>query len=91
DLPLAPGLAAISDKTVEFDSPEGRIVDATATGRVARSTVIEFYRLTLPQLGWQAESPVIFRRGRELLKLEFSGKSTSQTQVRFSLRPEPGK
>lgn len=91
DLPLAPGLTAVADKTVEFNSPEGRIVDATASGAVSRSTIVEFYRRTLPQLGWKAESPVIFRRGRELLRLNISGDSASGTQVRFSLRPQPAR
>lgn len=54
DVPLAPGLSEVEGERLVFDKPEGRIVQAVATGKRPVEEIAGFYRATLPQLGWQA-------------------------------------
>lgn len=84
DVPLMPGLAAASDPVV-FDKPEGRIVTATAHGKVTRAVVRGFYAKTLPALGWRQEQGA-WRREGETLKLELSGADGDLT-VNYTLTP----
>lgn len=87
DIPLAPGLVEAQGEAVMFDSPAGRIAEATAEGRSAeRAQVLRFYRDTLPQLGWQADGEATFRREGEYLSIETT-KPAGPLTVRFRLRP----
>ena len=90
DLPLMPGLEEAEDRGVVFDTPAGRIVRATAAGRVTRAQVVDFYAATLPQLGWRREGETAFLREDEILVLEFSAAkagAASALTVRFALSP----
>jgi hypothetical protein len=49
--------------------------------------VLDFYRQTLPQLGWTAEDATAYRRGGERLRLEFM-QGTEGLVVRYSLSPQ---
>jgi len=71
DLPLMPGLSVLTGQDVVFDAPGGRVVEAWAAGQVSRQAVLSFYGSTLPQLGWTAAAPDLFRREGETLRLEF--------------------
>lgn len=71
DLPLMTGLSPLAGQGVVFDAPGGRIVEAWAEGAVSRAAVLSFYGSTLPQLGWTAARPDLFRRNGETLRLEF--------------------
>ena len=71
DLPLMAGLSPLAGQGVVFDAPGGRIVEAWAEGAVSRTAVLSFYGSTLPQLGWTAAAPDMFRRDGETLRLEF--------------------
>jgi hypothetical protein len=85
DLPLMRELAAVQGTDVVFDKPEGRIVEATARGKVSRSAVRSFYDETLPQLGWKAAlSPDSWTRETETLHLDFQGRD-DDLWVTFSL------
>ena len=53
DLPLMPGLSNVEAAGLAFDTVEGRIVVAFASGRVTREAVLVFYADTMPQLGWK--------------------------------------
>ncbi|HEY8352375.1 MAG TPA: hypothetical protein VIK87_07510 [Sphingomonadales bacterium] len=57
DVPLAPGLVEVEAERLVFDKPEGRIVQAAATGKRPVEEIGAFYRETLPQLGWRAVPP----------------------------------
>ena len=72
DLPLAPGLHEIRDEGLIYDTSAGRIVQAYAQGTGTIDTVIEFYRTTLPQLGWQVLGKTLFRREAETLEFKIS-------------------
>ncbi|MEO0036650.1 MAG: hypothetical protein RLZZ501_2673 [Pseudomonadota bacterium] len=87
DLPLAPGLAEIAGAGVAFDSPNGRIVEAYAHGRVSPAALLRFYADTLPQLGWSRQSDTLYRREAEVLRLAPAAERDG-VMVRFSISPE---
>ncbi len=95
DLPLMPGLAAMAGQSVVFDAPGGRVVEAWAEGAVTPASVLAFYGSTLPQLGWTASAPDLFRREGETLRVEFppagqpsvTPAAAGTTLVRFYLSP----
>ncbi len=90
DLPLMPGLAVVPEAGVQFDKPDGRLVEAVATGAVDPGEVVAFYRKTLPQLGWDAVSQgprrIAFRREGETLAIDYS-RDRAGLMVRFFLSP----
>ncbi len=91
DLPLMPGLDAMRGAGVWFDSPQGRIVEAYATGPVSRGAIEAFYAETLPQLGWQEAESGTWLRDGEALKLEIVEPPGTRGQtpiVRFALSPD---
>ena len=85
DLPLAPGLTEAAGGLL-FDSADGRIVEATASGAIGAEQVRQFYEQTLRQLGWQSVGPLQFRRDNEILKIGLDEKAKSLT-VHFNLTP----
>ncbi len=90
DLPLMPGLIEEEGGMV-FDSAQGRIAQAYATGWVSEGAVTSFYDETLPQLGWRPDGPGVFRREREILKLEFPGGPTAAPPLTVGFRLIPAK
>ena len=90
DLPLMPGLVEEEGGMV-FDSAQGRIVQSYATGWVSEGAVIAFYAETLPQLGWRPDGPGVFRRDREILKVEFPGGPTAAPPLTVGFRLIPAK
>ena len=90
DLPMMPGLTAGTEGPMVFDAPGGRIVESQVDGRGSAVRVMDFYRDTLPQLGWQAAGPEgTFEREGELLKLQINEVERGRITVRFSLAPAP--
>lgn len=88
DVPLMPGLSERADAAVVFDKPEGRIVEAEASGRLTRAEVLKFYASSLPQLGWRTRGEGKFLRDREELVLSFVSGSGGSLTVRFTLSPD---
>ena len=86
DVPLMPGLAPVAGSALAFDKPQGRIVEAQASGKVTRSAVHQFYAASLPQLGWKPAGADAWRRDGETLRLEFHGRDGDLT-VGFTLSP----
>ncbi len=86
DVPVMPALAPVADAGIEFDTPSGRIVEAYAIGATSRRAVRDFYRRTLPQLGWQAGAGDTFRREDESLSIDFFG-TDGELTVRFTVAP----
>ncbi len=92
DLPLMDGLTEQADSGVVFDKPDGRIVERYASGPLSLDSAVDFYRKTLPQLGWQpakakAARHLAFQREGESLDIEFKT-AGSELVVRFSVAPE---
>jgi len=88
DVPVMPALSPVADAGIVFDAPSGRIVEAYAIGDAARPSIREFYRATLPQLGWRVAADDAFRRESETLKIDFFGPDGEIT-VRFTVSPAP--
>jgi hypothetical protein len=86
DVPLMPGLSLVAGSALAFDKPEGRIVEAQASGKTTRAAVHQFYAGTLPQLGWMPVGAETWRRERETLRLDFKGRDGDLT-VGFTLSP----
>ena len=92
DIPLAPGLSEFDGGQLVFDKPEGRIVRIEAervSVQGANGAVPNFYRETLPNLGWQLNSSdntgdnvLTFQRGGETLMI-----SVQRDRVVFKLSP----
>ncbi len=90
DLPLMPGLHEAPEGGMVFDTAAGRIVETTASGAVSQARVVDFYAVTLPQLGWARRGETVFVREGELLELEFPQPASAggeELSVRFSLSP----
>jgi len=86
DVPLMPGLTPVANSSLTFDKPQGRIVEAQASGRLNRAAVQRFYAATLPQLGWKPAGADAWRREGERLRLDFHGPDGALT-VGFTLSP----
>ena len=86
DLPLMPGLSERPEQAVVFENRNGRIVRATAIGRLAKPAVRRYYRDALPALGWLPAGADRFVREGELLRLELVSGDRGLA-VRFSLSP----
>ena len=86
DVPLMRELAPVKDSDLVFDKPEGRIIEASARGKVTKSAVRGFYASTLPQLGWKA-SGESWTRDTETLHLDFGGRD-GDLWVTFTLLPK---
>jgi hypothetical protein len=87
DLPLAPGLVEDTAARVAFDKPAGRIIAAAASGSTTADAVGDFYRQTLPALGWNAINGNVWERDEERLIIQVDRRN-SQVIVRFSLSPQ---
>ncbi len=86
DVPVMPALSPVADAGIVFDAPSGRIVEAYAIGATDRRSVLDFYRATLPQLGWRTDAGNVFMRESEALKIDFFGPDGEIT-VRFTVAP----
>ena len=88
DLPLMVGLEETADDALVFDTPGGRLIEASATGTLNAAQVTAFYAETLPQLGWHALEENGFAREGELLRIELTERDGA-LKVRFTITPEP--
>jgi hypothetical protein len=72
DMPLMPGLVELTDQTVMFDKPEGRIIESVAEIESASQPEISrYYETALPQLGWSRVAADSYVREGESLKISF--------------------
>ena len=86
DLPLMPGLAEQFEAGLVFDNQDGRIVRATAIGRLQAAAVRRYYRAALPALGWRPVGADRYLREGELLRLELMPRDGG-IAVGFALAP----
>lgn len=87
DVPLPSNMSEMIDSQMDFDSAAGRIIQVVASGNAPLNTVKEFYRVTLPQLGWAANNDDSYSRELEQLKLNYSSEGTV-TIIQFELSPK---
>ena len=86
DMPLMPGLKEVISAGVSFDKPQGRIVEASARGRISPAKLRAFYDATLPELGWRVQGDGRYRREGEVLRISIQ-RTGAILLVRFSLSP----
>ncbi|WP_162938184.1 hypothetical protein [Kiloniella sp. EL199] len=87
-VPIVPGMEEMDELGVVFDKPEGRIVEAFASGPLSQADVREFYGRALPQLGWEVIGEGLFVREGEVLKIEIlEGVENSRSILRIILAP----
>ena len=93
DLPLMPGLREDTDRTLSFDTPNGRIAEITASGRVKVGGVTDYYSRTLPQLGWKLVTLDRYIREGEVLNIDIaeSNEDGVYLLVHFRLSPSQTK
>jgi len=100
DIPLMEGLVEDDNERVVFDSPDGSIISAQASGKVMAIKAYDYYRVVLPSLSWKVtedkkskmkcEDGALYcikaHRGKENLILLF--KADNQTSVvNYSISP----
>jgi hypothetical protein len=90
DLPLMDGLAEVEGSAMNFSTPQGRIVEVSATSisgnTLGRENVLAFYEHTLPQLGWTPAEALNWIRENERLGLTVTVNG-GKLIVQFSLTP----
>lgn len=90
-VPLMPGLTEATDLTVIFDKPQGRIIDATASGKVGLADANDYYRSALAETGWtpllrKVVDGILVVRGQEVLHVRLRREGIG-IAVHFSLSP----
>ena len=80
------GLTEDTAATLDFDKPDGRLVEAYAYGEVRRDDVVEFYITVMPEFGWQLANDLVFSRDGEMLRIHLSTEDRLLL-VRFVLSP----
>lgn len=93
DIPLAPGFREIDSSAVLFDKVDGRIAAAEATGNNTPQQARQFYKATLPPLGWQftgndKDGSLVFERWGERLQI-VDQKNDKLTALIFLLVSRP--
>jgi len=87
DTPLMPELEEVSEQSISFDKPEGRIAESLAImHNVEERQVLDFYLLTLPQFGWGVVNDNLFFRKNEFLEISFE-ENNSNKLVKIMIRP----
>lgn len=87
DVPAMPALTEIQDYTLVFDKPEGRIIEMVASiDGASVNDVRDYYRRSLPQLGWVMASPDNYMRGGEHLSLNFEH-GQNDSFLRMTVQP----
>tara|TARA_B100000780_G_scaffold271972_1_gene233537 strand:+ start:657 stop:1142 length:486 start_codon:yes stop_codon:yes gene_type:complete len=87
DVPVMQGLVELEDYTLVFDKPEGRIIEMVAKiedGNIDDTR--QFYRRSLPQLGWSRSSEDHYIRGDEHLYLNFE-REAQEAYLRITVEP----
>ena len=73
DIPLFNGLKLIEEESSTFDSTTGNIVISTYVNNSTNKAVTDFYKKTLPQLGWKistiTNNTILFVRDGDRLEI----------------------
>ena len=86
DVPLMAGLTEDEAAALDFDKPDGRLVEAYAYGDIARQDSADFYAAVMPELGWRKIGEQIYSREGETLRIYLSAEE-KLLLVRFVLSP----
>lgn len=92
DVPLPDGLSQITQDDISFGNEETRLLEAYLSAPKEKfSKVAEFYKQSLPQLGWiyqgsRSGNPLFYREGETL---EVVKESSSPLIVRVTVKTKP--
>ena len=86
EVPLMAGLTEEPTAALDFDKPDGRLVETYAYGDVAAEDAAAFYLAVMPEFGWQNIDGLDFSREGEMLRIELTPEESSLV-VRFVLSP----
>ena len=86
DVPLMAGLAEERTAALDFDKPDGRLVEAYAYGEVRAEDAAAFYTVVMPEFGWRNIGGLVFSREGEMLRIDLIAEDRSLV-VRFVLSP----
>ena len=89
DVPVAEGLTQTEENNVSFANDETRFVEVYLSGEnISFAKVADFYRQTLPQLGWRprGQENVVVRFERDGESLDMVREQTQPLLVRITLK-----
>ena len=89
DVPVMEGLTQLPNDAISFGNEESRLVEAVLeSDTLSFKKVQEFYKSTLPQMGWIYQgyrgSSLVFEREGEVI--EISQESATPLQVRITVK-----
>ncbi len=90
DVPLMLGLREDDTNVINFNKPSGRLVQIYAYGQLKEKETINYYKLVLPELGWNNIHNLVFVRDGEILKINLFREDNTLTVV-FKLSPNTKK
>lgn len=93
DIPVMSGLAEMPDEVVVFDKLQGRIVTQYAlplSAQLQMDEIADFYKNTLPHLGWKYVQNHRFLREDERLDITFIKNQSADMpyKVQFTVQPQ---
>lgn len=85
DIPVMNGLKINTSEQMDFDTPIGQVlilegISVKKTG----NEILNFYKNTLPQMGWEEKSEGIFIRQKDSLTISVL-KNNNPAKVRFDI------
>ena len=86
EVPLMTGLTEEKTPALNFDKPDGRLVETYAYGKVTAEDAAAFYRAVLPEFGWHIIDRLVFLREAEMLRIDLIPEGRSLV-IRFVLSP----
>jgi len=90
DIPIMPGLQEMRDQAVLFDKPDGKIASVVAVSKTLKpQDVDQFYRASLPALGWEKKGSHSYVRGAEKLDLRIE-ENPPYTVLYLGISPRQG-
>ena len=87
EVPLMAGLTEEETPALDFDKPDGRLVETYAYGEVGAQEATDFYRAVMPEFGGQNIDGLVFTREGEMLRIELIPEEHALV-VRFVLSPK---
>lgn len=89
DVPIMTGMKQVPNDTLSFGNEESRLIEVILEGKKAAfGTVGNFYKTTLPQMGWiyQGKRGKTFVFEREGEVMEISKESENPLRVRITVK-----
>ena len=86
DIPLYKKMEFVEESLILFDKIDGRYVSVEINGDYEEEEVIEFYKMILPNLGWNEKKSLIFNRNNETLEI-ICKKKKGKIYVKFNIFP----